>query len=708
MATRASYAIRHLLARLRMLNIVIDAAANKRAKLGELFVAAGAKPDAITRGHVDAVLGYVHKLHEHLGLSVGTPPAIDDENEWEADIRNAAQADGVVLPLDALAAAFELTEFEQEALALCAAPAVDAVYGIAFAFLHDDQAARAPSIDLVASLTAPDLGTLVERRAVLGPLGRLRRLGLLAIRPRGHSYLQHELLPTDAAVHLLFGGAGDPAVLFQDPAEVAIATDAPAPLGIDLERCMKMATALVQGTIDTIGIFGGRDSTRREVVRYIAARTGHPLRRLLPAEDPRAALETAAALHAILWIDIDCFEEAALGPCAPLAVALSRGRVAAVITGTHPWRPPRVLEVRAYAEIPATEVPLALRRSLWLQELPELDHEKAGELALRFRFGGPEIRAASNMARATAHALQNGHAVHETVDDACAAIARPASIRFGRLIEARRQAADLVLPPAELRQVQDIVRLHRLAPKVLEEWGFSAKLTSAGGVKALFAGDPGTGKTLAAEIVANQLGLPLFKVDLARVVSKWVGETEKNLDAAFREAEDSHAILFFDEAEALFGARADVRTGADRYANLEVSFLLQRLDAFSGVAILASNLRDKIDAAFTRRFHVVIAFPRPQEPERRSLWRLAFPTRSDGTDILECDVDLLALARFDLTGAGIFSTAQAAAFLAADEGAEQIAMRHVVRGLARQFQREARVLTTDDLGLHACHLAEAR
>jgi SpoVK/Ycf46/Vps4 family AAA+-type ATPase len=206
--------------------------------------------------------------------------------------------------------------------------------------------------------------------------------------------------------------------------------------------------------------------------------------------------------------------------------------------------------------------------------------------------------------------------------------------------------------------------------------------------------------------VAGDLGLPLLKIDLARIVSKWVGETEKNLDAAFREAEDSHAVLFFDEAEALFGARADVRTGADRYANLEVSFLLQRLDAFAGVAILASNLRDKIDAAFTRRFHAVIAFPRPAEAERRRLWRLAFPILPDGRDLLDPEVDLAELAGFDLTGAGIFAAAQTAAFLAADQGADTIGPPHVVRGLARQFQREARILTAADLGRHACHLEQ--
>jgi hypothetical protein len=697
MATRVSYAIRHLLARLRQLNVVLDAAANKRSKLSEVMIAAGAKPDVITRGHVNGVLGYVHKLHEHLGLSVGTPPTLDDDDDWELDIREAARKDGIVLPLDALVAAFDLGEFEQEALVLAAAPAVDPLYGVAFAFIHDDRAAHAPSLDLIASLTAPDLATLAQRRLQLGPYGRLRRLGLLRTRERGHSHLQHELVPTERAIQFLFDGIGDAAAMFHDPDDITLSADRPAPLGIDLERVMKTATALAHGEIDTVGVFGARTALRGEIVEYIAARTGRGLRRL-SAGDPREAFEVAAALGAFVWIDVDCLEDVALGTCGPLVGALGIGRVPVIITGAMPWRPQRVFETRAYVELRVADASVSTRRKLWQQELPELSAEHATELASRYRFAATEIRAAANVARATARTLAIGKPPNDTIEEACAAIARPTSLRYGRLIEPRTEAPELILPELETQQVHDVVRLHRLGPKVFDEWQFSTRMTSAGGVKALFAGEPGTGKTLAAELIARELGLPLFKVDLARVVSKWVGETEKNLDAAFREAEDSHAVLFFDEAEALFGARGDVRSGADRYANLEVSFLLQRLDAFGGVAILATNLRDKIDAAFTRRFHVVVAFPRPGEVDRRRLWKQAFPVAHDGSTRVAPEVDFERLSQIELTGAAIFASAQAAAFFAAESGAESIGMHHLQRGLERQFQREARVFTAEDLG----------
>ena len=168
-------------------------------------------------------------------------------------------------------------------------------------------------------------------------------------------------------------------------------------------------------------------------------------------------------------------------------------------------------------------------------------------------------------------------------------------------------------------------------------------------MKALFTGEPGTGKTMSAEVVTGILGLELLKVDLAQVVSKWVGETEKNMETVFRQAEDSHAVLLFDEADALFGKRGEVKQGTDRYANLEVGYLLQRLEASDGLIILTSNLKENIDPAFTRRFHFVVHFPRPGVAERRRLWQLAFPPEAP----LAADVDVDTLCRLDMTGAGI-------------------------------------------------------
>jgi SpoVK/Ycf46/Vps4 family AAA+-type ATPase len=249
-----------------------------------------------------------------------------------------------------------------------------------------------------------------------------------------------------------------------------------------------------------------------------------------------------------------------------------------------------------------------------------------------------------------------------------------------------------------------VAQFFRAWPQVAESWGFGRLTTGEGGIKTFFTGDSGTGKTLAAEVIAGLLNMPLLKVDLARVVSKWVGETEKHLEAAFRAAEESHAVLFFDEADALFGKRGEVQHGTDRYANLEVSYLLQRLEDHYGLVILASNLNDNIDAAFMRRFQIVIHFPRPEPDERRRIWEIAFPK----TAPVEAGIDFSALARLDLTGAGTVGAARTAALLAADEASETITIAHIVRAIARQYYREARILTASELGHYAAFLSEVR
>ena len=250
--------------------------------------------------------------------------------------------------------------------------------------------------------------------------------------------------------------------------------------------------------------------------------------------------------------------------------------------------------------------------------------------------------------------------------------------------------------------ILELAAAYRAWPQVAEEWGFAVH-GGAGGLKALFTGEPGTGKTLAAEVIAGMLGLILLKVDLSQVVSKWVGETEKNLDTAFRQAEDSQALLFFDEADALFGRRGEVTNGMDRYANLEVGFLLQRLEQSQALVILASNLKENLDQAFTRRFHHIIHFPRPEPLERERIWRLAFPPKAP----LGPDVNFAALANLEMTGASITGAARSAALLAASLPATEISMTQIIQGVRRQYQRDCRLFRPEELGAYAAAVGEA-
>jgi ATPase family associated with various cellular activities (AAA) len=253
-------------------------------------------------------------------------------------------------------------------------------------------------------------------------------------------------------------------------------------------------------------------------------------------------------------------------------------------------------------------------------------------------------------------------------------------------IRPRRSWADLILPPEEAGQLRELAARHHGRDTVYGRWQF--RPAGSVGVVALFAGPSGTGKTLAAEVVAGELGLDLYKVDLSAVVSKYIGETEKNLERIFGAAAAGDLVLFFDEADALFGKRSEVSDAHDRYANIEVAYLLQRLETYDGMVVLATNLQRNIDPAFLRRISVAVDFVPPEAPERRAIWARAFPATAPLADL---DLDFLA-RQFKITGGVISNAALGAAFLAAAEDSP-ITMRHAVLSVKREFQKLGRLRT---------------
>lgn len=248
--------------------------------------------------------------------------------------------------------------------------------------------------------------------------------------------------------------------------------------------------------------------------------------------------------------------------------------------------------------------------------------------------------------------------------EACRVRAHSRFAGMAQVIEPRASWSDLVLPDAQLKQLRTLVAAVRHRGRVLDDWGFAARTARGLGTSALFAGPSGTGKTLAAEVIAHTLRLDLVVVDVSRTVDKYIGETEKNLARVFEAAEDSAAVLLFDEADTLFGKRTEVRDSHDRYANLEVGYLLQRMESFRGLAILTTNNRSALDQAFLRRLRVVVTFPYPNEVARTALWTRAFPAGTPAAG----DLDPHRLATVDLPGGGIASAALTAAYLAAERG----------------------------------------
>jgi SpoVK/Ycf46/Vps4 family AAA+-type ATPase len=250
----------------------------------------------------------------------------------------------------------------------------------------------------------------------------------------------------------------------------------------------------------------------------------------------------------------------------------------------------------------------------------------------------------------------------------------------------------LVLPQAQRQILREIATHVRQRAKVYEAWGFVTKGERGLGISALFAGNSGTGKTMAAEVLANEVRLDLFRIDLSAVVSKYIGETEKNLRRVFDAAEEGGAILLFDEADALFGKRSEVKDSHDRYANIEVSYLLQRMEAYRGLAILTTNMKDALDPGFLRRIRFVVQFPFPDAAERIEIWRRMFPTQTPVHGL-----DMTKLAKLHVAGGNIRNIALNAAFLAADAN-EPVRMNHVLRAARAEYAKIEKPLTDAEIG----------
>ncbi|NWF78466.1 MAG: ATP-binding protein, partial [Chloroflexi bacterium] len=362
----------------------------------------------------------------------------------------------------------------------------------------------------------------------------------------------------------------------------------------------------------------------------------------------------------------------------------------------RPWEASGPL-ARRYLRVELPELTYSERERLWRLRLGPggADEPTIQALASTFRLTGGQIRDAVAMARSLAHWRDGGVVLAR--HDLYAACRAQSSGRLDALAHKIRVTYgwdDIVLPPDQVGQLREICIQVRHRRTVLEGWGFDKHLAMGKGVNVLFAGQSGTGKTMAAEIIASDLGLELYKIDLSAMVSKYIGETEKNLDKVFTAAREANAILFFDEADAIFGKRSEVKDAHDRYANIEVGYLLQKMEEYDGVVILATNLRKNLDEAFVRRLHVAVDFPFPEEEDRLRIWRKVFPTDAPLAD----DVDLAFLARrFRLTGGNIRNVALLAAYLAAEDGAA-IGMAQLVRAIRREYQKTGKLATEAEFG----------
>ncbi len=328
----------------------------------------------------------------------------------------------------------------------------------------------------------------------------------------------------------------------------------------------------------------------------------------------------------------------------------------------------------------------AEQRLMWASALDGEGGDIPGQLAGQFNLNQDSIASIVTLARQS----ETAEPLEQKLWRQCLAKTRPGMDRLAEKLDAKATWDDIVLPEQEAGLLRQIAAQVQVRARVYDDWGFRARMNRGLGISALFAGDSGTGKTMAAEVLANALKLDLYRIDLSAVVSKYIGETEKNLRQVFDAAEDGGAILFFDEADAIFGKRSEVKDAHDRYANIEINYLLQRMEAYRGLAILATNMKSALDTAFMRRLRFVVNFPFPGVAERKRMWERVFPAETQ-TDGLEHE----RLARFNLTGGSIHNIALNSAFFAAQNG-NAVTMPLVFEAARNEFRKLDRPINEAD------------
>jgi AAA+ superfamily predicted ATPase len=608
----------------------------------------------------------------------------------ELDARSRASREaGVDLLLDSLAERFGLGTAERALVLAAFSTHVDRAWEKVWVYANDDVAGKRPTVGVLLDALADDRSDNQELRRSLRADAPLRHYRLLdVVSPAGGN--QASMLSAVAELDRHVAGflLGQPELDLR-LAKIAFPSESSAEPPSDIAGALERA---VRNRRSAFAYLGGRWPWELRVTAQAgAAAAGFDLLRVdsrgLRSREDRDELlnllarDSRLLSSALLMEDWGSDDEHD-------TEADELGRAVERTFVDHPYpvlfagkaSRPTIARPRMLITLDIPSPSLEERTREWARELEADALVDRRRVAATFRFGREEIHTAARMAEALARSRGDGPI---TDDD----------VRTASRMQSQPPLSDLVLPDDSIEQLREIVMQALHQDVVYEDWGFGAKSSIGRGVAALFVGDPGTGKTMAAEIIASELGLDLYKIDLSGLVSKYIGETEKNLARVFDEAADSNTILFFDEADALFGKRTEVRDSHDRYANIEVSYLLQKMEEYAGIVILASNLQANLDEAFQRRLKAIIDFPFPDEEDRQAIYEhMLEGVRAP----IDPDVDLAFMARrFRIAGGNIRNVVVLAAFLAA-EGGQPIAMQHFMRATRREFQKLGRLSRESD------------
>ena len=604
-------------------------------------------------------------------------------------------AESSPLALNVLSATFGLSRFEQQVLLLCGGMELDARFPGACAAAHGDPSRAYPTFGL-ALAALPD-----AHWSALTPVAPLRHWRLIELGPE-HGLTRTPLRIDERILHYLTGiNTPD-----QRLAGLITPVQGDGNLAVShrllVDRIAALWPAAPRDDLPAIvHLRGGDRQAKRSIAAAVTEALGMRLNVLDSADVPAGAAELdgliriwereTALANTVLYLERDDLDDQDHARTAAVERFLARTAVALIVSsrdGGSLWtRPTLTFDVGRLTP--------GEQSDLWREALRSPSPNGGGPdlaattepIIAQFNLGAAAIRSAASKARQAApddlqHALW----------DACRIQARPRLDGLARRIEPSATWDDLVLPEDQLRVLHEIVIHVRQRARVYELWGFESKGERGLGISALFAGSSGTGKTLAGEVIAAALRLDLYQIDLSQVVSKYIGETETNLRRVFDAAEAGGAVLLFDEADALFGKRSEVKDSHDRYANIEVSYLLQRMEAYRGLAILTTNQQSALDTAFLRRIRFIVQFPFPDCEQRAEIWRRVFPAATPLADL-----DWSRLSQLNVAGGNIRNIALHAAFLAAEAG-PPVTMAHLLQAARGEYAKLEKPLTAGEIG----------
>jgi hypothetical protein len=622
-----------------------------------------------------------------IGLAVvGSVPLTDSEQAqpWTANDRPSA--------LERLCEDFDLSGFERDVLLLCAAMELDPAFARLCAAAQRDGTGPWPTFGLaVEALDAPEW-------EALAPGAPLRRWRLVEV-GQGDSILHSPLRIDERILHFLMGSGriDDRLDSFLEP--VLPPSALPFSYQALAERIVAAWSEQPGERIwPAIELSGDASGGKRLLAAAACGALGVRLYALRATDLPTGAAERdaiqrlwereAVLTRSALLVDQGDISHTEISP--NIVVFIQRLCGLVVIAAKEPVD----LAGRPVVRITVNRPDADEQQALWEHALGPVAAGLNGHLAkvaAQFPLDISVIDTAARTVREAASA-GGGDNIPALLWEACRCQNRPPLESLAERFEACVTWGDIVLPEQQMQLLRDLAGQVRQRNRVYENWGFASKGTRGLGIAALFAGPSGTGKTLAAEVIASELSLDLYRIDLSQVVSKYIGETEKNLRHIFDAAEAGGAVLLFDEADALFGKRSEVKDSHDRYANIEVSYLLQRMEAYRGLAILTTNQRASLDTAFLRRLRFIITFPFPDAVLREEIWKRVFPPQTPTHDL-----DYAKLSRLNVSGGGIRSIALNAAFVAAEEDVP-VSMRHILRTARAEYAKMEKALTEAEIG----------